>query len=268
MRSLLLALLLTSQALAAPVGWELWQGDQAFRRGDYKSAITHYQAAGAHYNLGLAYARSKQLKEARAEWEKALEGEDLSLRGKAAYNLGNLDYRENKLEEALKHYKTALRYDELDEDARHNAWIVMQKLKAKEANKPKGKEQEKPQRNAQGESPEGQKGEQDKKPEDPSKGEGEGKEPEKQRQDPGDKPQDPKDQQGQKEPPKQGQGDKPKEQQQDKQPGVQRFDPAQARRQQAEQLLRYFEEKERNENAQRAQAIAPRYLPSQGGQTW
>ncbi|MEW6282693.1 MAG: tetratricopeptide repeat protein, partial [Candidatus Eremiobacterota bacterium] len=171
--ALFLFLALTLPASAAPPpGWDAWAGDMAFRRGDYPGAAAHYQRSlggresqEVRYNLGLALARAGK-PEAAEQFEKALEGEDLALRARSAYNLGNLQFQQNKLEEAAKSYKLALRYDETDEDARHNLWVVLQKLKSDQGNPPQPQDNQDQQQGKDGEQAQDQNDQRDKQDKD------------------------------------------------------------------------------------------------------
>ncbi|MCE7870481.1 tetratricopeptide repeat protein [bacterium CPR1] len=308
MKRLLLMLLMLSQAASANPMWEQWKADQAFRQGRYKEAITGYQRAlkqadspRLRYNLALAQVKAGDLKNARTGFTEVLEGDDLALRGKAAYNLGNMAYKQEKLEEALDFYKKALRYDEKDEDARHNAWIVLQKLKQKQQQKKNDKSQKdqdqkddksdqdkkndksdqdkKDDKSGQGDqdkkNDKSGKGDQDKKNDKSGQGD-QDKKDDKSGQGDQDKKDDKSGQGDQdKKNDKSGQGDQDKKNDKSGQGGQDKKDQAgspeaaaRARKQEAEQLLHFFEEKEKQETGQRARARGMRAIPQTGGQTW
>jgi tetratricopeptide (TPR) repeat protein len=318
MKRLLLMLLMLSQAASANPMWEQWKADQAFRQGRYKEAITGYQRAlkqtdspRLRYNLALAQVKAGDLKNARTGFTEVLEGDDLALRGKAAYNLGNMAYKEEKLEEALDFYKKALRYDETDEDARHNAWVVLQKLKQKQQQKQKQDDKSEKDQDQKDEKSDQDKkndqsgqdkkddksgqdkkddksgqGDQDKKKNDQSGKDkkddksGQGDQDKKNDQSGKDKKDDKSGQGDQdKKNDKSGQGDQEKKDGQASQgdkkdqkgPQDQAGSPeaaARARKQEAEQLLHFFEEKEKQETGQRARGRVMRTIPQTGGQTW
>ncbi len=292
-RRLLLMLLLLSQAASANPMWEQWKAEQAFRQGRFKEAITGYQRAlkqtdspRLRYNLALAQTRAGDLKNARTGFAEVLEGDDLKLRSKAAYNLGNMAYKEEKLEEALDYYKKAVRYDEKDEDARHNAWVVLQKLKQKQQQQQKqDKQDEKNQKDQDKKDDKSSKGDQDKKDDKSSKGDQDKKDDKSSKGDQDKKDdksskgdqdkkddksskgdQDKKDDKSSKDDPKGSQAGKDKKDGQD--PAGSPEAAARARKQEAEQLLHFFEDKEKQETGQRARARVMRTIPQTGGQTW
>lgn len=319
MRKLILLVLLLSQGAFANPMWEQWKADQAFRQGDYKGAIAGYERAlkeadtpRVRYNMALAQAKSGDVKSAQKGFEDVMQGDDLELRGKAAYNLGNLLYRQNQLQPALDAYKKALRYNENDEDARHNAWVCIQKLKQQQQNQqPKNQDQNKDKKDQDKDKKSGQdqkdqkdqksgqnddkkdqksggkdpkdqdgKGQQDKndqsggkdqksgQKDDKSGKEQPGKGEDKKDQAQAGKGQDKKDQQppGQ-QPQPNGPGQKP-EKDKGKQPMSPEAAAAQARKQEAEQLLQYFSQKEKQETGDRARQRGVRFIPRTGGQTW
>ena len=214
----LLAAWLAVPAAASP--WTDWLGSQAQRHGQTEEAERYYKesdSALSHYNLGSLYLQQKKYEQAKAEFHKAAESSDSELAGKAYYNLGNSLYAEQKLKEALEAYKQALRHNALDDDARYNAAVVMEKLKQQDQEKKQDQKQNKQQ---------DQEKKQDRK--------------------------------------QNKQQDQEKNQQQEQEQQI--LSPEEARKREAQDLLRYFDQKERRETRQRARKAQRFY--TKGAESW
>lgn len=240
MRLMLLVLLLVVSPAHAYYPWEMWQGDQAMKKGQHQQAEAHYRAAlkedadssAALYNLGVSLYRQEKLDEAAGLFKRVADAKDTEFSGRAAYNLGNTLFRQNKLKEALEAYKTALRWNELDDDARHNIEVILEKLKQQQQqqdNQKQKQDQEKKKQDEDKKKDDQQKQDQDQKQ---NENEDENKEKQQQQQD--------------------------QEQGQDQQEGG-------MNRQDAERLLQYFEDKEK-EAGKRVRAYKAR--PPRGNETW
>ena len=228
----LLAAWLAVPAAASP--WTDWLGSQAQRHGQTEEAERYYKesdSALSHYNLGSLYLQQKKYEQAKAEFHKAAESSDSELAGKAYYNLGNSLYAEQKLKEALEAYKQALRHNALDDDARYNAAVVMEKLKQQDQEKKQDQKQNKQQ---------DQEKKQDRKQ---------------------NKQQDQEKKQDQKQ---NKQQDQEKNQQQEQEQQI--LSPEEARKREAQDLLRYFDQKERRETRQRARKAQRFY--TKGAESW
>jgi len=82
--------------------------------------------AEAHNNLGYLFARRRQPKEARQEYEEAIRlNPGLAA---ARNNIGTLDHREGRREAAREHYLAALKSDPNNSDARRNLGLVLIEL--------------------------------------------------------------------------------------------------------------------------------------------
>ncbi|MBS2033425.1 tetratricopeptide repeat protein [bacterium] len=148
-RLLLLVLLLLAQPAWAHLPLKMWQAERKASEGKWAEAAALYREAlkeqpknaEATYNLALCLYRQGQFSKAEEQFKKALEyASPGELKGKAAYNLGNTQFRqkdtgpkpedrEKRLKEALDSYKTALRWNEYDDDARYNIQVVLDLLK-------------------------------------------------------------------------------------------------------------------------------------------
>ena len=147
----------------APPG-QASEGEELFKAGNYEQAIKYYQQQLQkspedpilHFNLGDALYRNKKYEQAVAEFNSALQTEDLSLQARSYYNRGNGQYfmgaateqtdpeHTIKLwQQALESYQAALALQPDDKEAAHNRKLVAEKLeqlKKQEQNKKKKEE--------------------------------------------------------------------------------------------------------------------------------
>lgn len=302
-------LALSAQPAFAYYPWEMWQGSRALEAKDYAAAALRFQTAlqeqpdspQAHYNLGECLYRENKYQEAAAHFKKAMDGSTTQLKGKAAYNLGNTLFREKKLEEALDAYKTALRWDEIDDDARYNIQVILDMLKKNQdpkkdqdknkddkdknkdnKDKDKDKDKDKGGQGNKGDDKDKSKNNDDKSQakndenkdkgkdqNDKSKGKGDGKQDDKSNQDPN-KPKD--DQQGKDQNQNGGQqpqgGQNPQQSPNNgQQPQNNGNDPGTMSRQEAERMLNYFANQEKRKMQQgKGKKAGIVGLPT--GETW
>lgn len=146
-RLLLFLLLVLSQPALAHFPMHMWQAERKAAEGKWAEAAALYRqalkeepkSAEATYNLALCLYRQGQFDKAEPIFKKAQElAPPGTLKGQAAYNMGNTQFRQKKLKEALESYKVALRWNENDEDARYNIQVVLDQMKPpKQPPKPK-----------------------------------------------------------------------------------------------------------------------------------
>jgi len=130
------ALILFSGFMETPRGLNK-QGNEEFAQKKYQSALAAYQKAkvkapedaAIRYNLGSTLYQTNQYKDARQEFQKAvdLSKQDPELQAKSYYNLGNTEYRLGNFEGAIKNYKEALKLNPKDVDAKSNLEFVQNK---------------------------------------------------------------------------------------------------------------------------------------------
>lgn len=109
------------------------EGNDALERGKTDQALAAYRKAvetkpddeDAHFNLGIALARSGKTNEAKLEYEKALE--IFPDYPEAHNNLGNLLMRENKLPEAIAHFEAAIKATPENPSAHNNLGTALAK---------------------------------------------------------------------------------------------------------------------------------------------
>lgn len=219
--------------------FEMWEGQRQAKNGTWAQALAHFEkalaekpdSAEAHYNLGICHYRQGDYAKASEFFKKAQElGGETKLRGRSSYNLGNSLYREKKLEDALAAYKVALRWNELDDDARYNIQVILDQLK-----KNKDKNNDKNKNNDKDKSKDKDKKDQDKKDKD-KKDKSKDNKDDKKDKDKGKNPKGQDKDQGQKD------KDKSKPKPDDQQPPS---DPNQMSKQDAERLLQYFQNREK-----------------------
>src|SRR5439155_14533128 len=113
-------------------------GEAAFERGDYETALSKFEAADREVpnNAQVAFDRGAALhklgrnEDARAAFMKAAElnqGKQ-PLDSKIHYNLGNSWAATSNKKEAIAEYRKALRKDPADELARHNLEVLLKDL--------------------------------------------------------------------------------------------------------------------------------------------
>ena len=259
-RFLILVWLLTSPALA----WypsQVFQGDQAMRAGKPAEAEKFYRQAlkekaddpRATYNLATSLYRQGQYKEAGELFHKLVETREPDFVGRAAYNEGNALFQQKKLDEALEAYKVALRWNELDDDARYN---IEQLLKQKNQQNQKNNQKDKDKQNQDKDK---DKKDQDKKDKDKDKDKNQDKNDQ-------DKDKDKKDQDKDKQNDQKDKNDKDNQDKKDKDQGKQpQPKEPQMSKQDAERLLQYFQQKE-DKDAPKARVRQAR--PPKGTETW
>ena len=112
------------------------RGDQANSEKEFRSALAlRPDSLEARNNLGAAQYRAGRFAEAQQSFEKSGESTRSQLLARSAYQTGNSLFRQKKLAEAATAYKTALRWNEKDQDARFNLQVVLDQMKAEESKK-------------------------------------------------------------------------------------------------------------------------------------
>lgn len=114
------------------------EGNDAYTRGDYKSAASYYKKALvenpkneiAKFNLGNALIRQRDVLSAENYFDDvATETTDNSLKSDAFYNKGVAEVRGQKLTEAIDAFKKALLLHPEDDEARENLQKALNDLK-------------------------------------------------------------------------------------------------------------------------------------------
>lgn len=122
------------------------KGNKAFKKGKYKEAVEHYQAAQVEapekkeiaYNLGNALYKANDFEKALEAYDRAKGVKDNKLKKKALFNAGNAYYRaganpqdrgaQEKLKQAVEKYKAVLKLDPFDRNAKFNLQKALERL--------------------------------------------------------------------------------------------------------------------------------------------
>jgi tetratricopeptide (TPR) repeat protein len=143
---LLIIFLLSAQNLWAGAYLSVSSGNRHYKKSEYDKSLDKYREAQIsspddpviRFNIGDALNKTGDIEGSDAEFSKALNAKDRSLRSKAYYNLGNNAVSRQKLEEALDYYKKCLDLNPGDMDAKYNIEYITQ-----QKNQPQNKQNNK-----------------------------------------------------------------------------------------------------------------------------
>lgn len=130
------------------------KGNEAFSKGDYKTALDFYQRAQIerpetpplYYNHANALTETKGFEEAVEEYQKALKTNDTVLLARTNYNIGNSHFLQGSYARAIDAYQKALELNPDDLDTKYNLELTRKRL-AEQRSK------HQPQQNNQGQQP-------------------------------------------------------------------------------------------------------------------
>lgn len=156
MNRFLTALFLCLALFWAPVQasnyyFDMFKGTLDFQKNKFESALKNYTLAlksrpdsqAALYNLGTTQLRLKQYDKAGENLSKAAQQADKALGAKAEYNLGNLAFAKQQLPEALKHYIKVLELTPQDQDAKYNIQVIRELMKKQQKQQDQKNQQQK-----------------------------------------------------------------------------------------------------------------------------
>ncbi|MEW6413362.1 MAG: tetratricopeptide repeat protein [Candidatus Zixiibacteriota bacterium] len=135
---LILALLLPPAGVFAADYVDLVkQGNEAYRKQDYKQALEYYHSAETdlpespqlEYNIAGALYQQGNYEETVERYTRALNASDSALEEQAHYNLGNTYFRMADYEKAISAYQEALTLNPEDVDAKFNLELARKRLK-------------------------------------------------------------------------------------------------------------------------------------------
>jgi Ca-activated chloride channel family protein len=132
------------------------QGNDAYKKGDYKNAASLYKTAlgkdskntTAKFNLGNSLYKQSDFVSAEKYYDEVTSSTDVSLKAKSFYNRGVAEAQQQKLPEAIESFKHALLLTPEDDDTRENLQKAINDLK-----KQQQQNQPKPQKNKQKQQP-------------------------------------------------------------------------------------------------------------------
>ncbi len=113
------------------------QGNEAFKKQDYKQALEYYRSAETEapvleplqYNIGGALYQQGNYEETVDRYTKALDATDITFQQQAYYNLGSTFFRMAEYEKAIANYQKALEINPDDTDAKFNLELARKRLK-------------------------------------------------------------------------------------------------------------------------------------------
>ena len=128
------------------------KGNDAYRKGDYNSAVEAYKNAlrkdpqnnTARFNLANALQKQNHDVEAEKNYDDIIEHPDAgSLKAASNYNKGVAYLKQKDLLKAITSFKDALKKDPADEDARENLQKAMNELKKQQGSSQNKQQQQK-----------------------------------------------------------------------------------------------------------------------------
>src|SRR5688572_24299117 len=123
--------------------------EEAFKNGDYKSAIQHYQylvdSLGVKedevvLNLANSYYLAKDTANAFNTYQSVTESPKTDIKSKANQQLGIMANQQGRPEEALNYFKQAIKAEPTNDDARYNYEMLKKKLEEKKQEEEKQKQ--------------------------------------------------------------------------------------------------------------------------------
>lgn len=117
------------------------KANEAYRNGDYETAVELYQKAidqnpddaRLHFNLGSALAKLGESEQAAGAFETAKQlMDDPEQQAMADYNAGTMFSEQEMYDEAVEYYRNALRNNPSDPDAKHNYEMALRKQQEQE----------------------------------------------------------------------------------------------------------------------------------------
>lgn len=138
------------------------EGNDAYKKGDYKNAAELYKKALskdaenniAKFNLGNAFIKQKDVLSAEKYYDDIAASEsDEALKAKALYNKGVAEIEQQKLLQAIEAFKKALMITPDDNETRENLQKALNDLKKQQQQKQPQQQQNKKQKQQQQKKP-------------------------------------------------------------------------------------------------------------------
>jgi Ca-activated chloride channel family protein len=136
--------LFTIVAFAQQANNYIQKGNDAYRKGDFNTAIEAYKDALrkdpqndiARFNLANALQKKNETKESKENYDKIIEKADAnSLKQESNYNKALAFVKERDLLDAIAAFKESLKQDPNDDDARENLQKALNELKKQQQQK-------------------------------------------------------------------------------------------------------------------------------------
>jgi Ca-activated chloride channel family protein len=133
------------------------QGNEAYLKGDYQTALEKYHVAETdlpespelEYNMAGALHHEGKYEEAVERYSRALNSTDIGVEGRAHYNLGNTYFRMQDYQNAILAYQETLDIDPSDVDAKFNLELARKMLKEQMQQQEQDQQQEQQQQQQQ-----------------------------------------------------------------------------------------------------------------------
>jgi len=136
---------------AQQVNNEIAKGNEAYKKGDYKTAIENYKNAlrkapennTARFNLANALQKQNETEQSKKEYNEVIAKADInSLKSESNYNEALAYIKEKDLQNAITFFEESLKENPNDDDARENLQKAMNDLKKQQQqNQPQNKKQ-------------------------------------------------------------------------------------------------------------------------------
>lgn len=136
---------------AQQVNADIQKGNDAYRKGDYSSAIENYKNAlrkqpennTARFNLANALQKQNETEQAKKTYDEIISKADInSLRSESNYNKALAYIKEKDLRNAVTFFKESLKENPADNDARENLQKAIDDLNKQQQKQPQNKNQQ------------------------------------------------------------------------------------------------------------------------------
>ncbi len=145
-----------SALFAQKVNNDIEKGNEAYKKGDFKTAVENYKNAlrkqpennTARFNLANALQRENETQQAKKKYDEVIASADInSLKSESNYNKALAFIKEKDLQNGITFFEESLKENPSDDDARENLQKAINDLKKQQQqNQPQNKKQ-KPQQN-------------------------------------------------------------------------------------------------------------------------
>lgn len=133
---IIILIALTLASCGESVGKINNQGNEAYARQEYDSALEAYRNAQVespdlaepYYNAANTYYRQEDYQQAQLQNQQALRSAEEPLAQNSFYNLGNILFNGQQFEQAVEAYKQALRLNPDDQDAKVNLELALKQI--------------------------------------------------------------------------------------------------------------------------------------------
>ena len=135
---------------------DIEKGNEAYKKGDFKTAIENYKNAlrkepennTARFNLANALQRENETEQSKKKYDEVIANADInSLKSESNYNKALAFIKEKDLQNAVTFFEESLKENPSDDDARENLQKAMNDLKKQQQQNQPQNQKQKPQQN-------------------------------------------------------------------------------------------------------------------------